>query len=77
MSWHKSNSKRVVEENVPTSLGPKFKLPQLVTCIFEKPPALCSHSACVLNNRSIIETVTRYPSGLTEAVILAELELLW
>eukprot|EP00752_Nemacystus_decipiens_P006458 g5816.t1 len=27
--------------------------------------------------RSIIETVTRYPSGLTEAVILAELELLW
>ncbi|CAM9796290.1 unnamed protein product, partial [Scytosiphon promiscuus] len=27
--------------------------------------------------RSIIETVRRYPSGLTEAVILAELELLW
>ncbi|CAM9247462.1 unnamed protein product [Laminaria digitata] len=27
--------------------------------------------------RSIIETVQRYPSGLTKAVILAELELLW
>lgn len=27
--------------------------------------------------RSIIETIARYPSGLTEAVILAELELLW
>lgn len=28
-------------------------------------------------SRSIIETVMRYPSGVTEAVILAELELLW
>ncbi|CAN0031945.1 unnamed protein product [Ectocarpus fasciculatus] len=27
--------------------------------------------------RTLIETVRRYPSGLTEAVILAELELLW
>lgn len=27
--------------------------------------------------RSMIETVKRYPFGLTEAVILAELELLW
>ncbi|CAM9473095.1 unnamed protein product [Pylaiella littoralis] len=27
--------------------------------------------------RSMVETVMRYPSGLTEAVILAELELLW
>ncbi|CAM9360129.1 unnamed protein product, partial [Ectocarpus sp. 4 AP-2014] len=28
-------------------------------------------------SRTLIETVRRYPSGLTEAVILAELELLW
>lgn len=49
----------------------EFKLPQKVKnlnlSIFLPLP----------NNRSIIETVTRYPSGLTEAVILAELELLW
>ena len=32
--------------------------------------------SCMIR-RSIIETVQKYPSGLTKAVILAELELLW